>query len=340
MIPQEKSAAVTRGLREAFGVTSFEDIRSLKSGPSSVLVFRIVVRGSPFLLRIILRTDDPARHFANMRVAAEAGLAPRVWYTSIPDRISITGFVEAVPFPLTDALVRMPAALRALHALPPFAGVPNHINTSCMFLLNQGTALDGFLQRFQAANLVPKGESEELFARYAQVAAVYPHRGPDMVSSHNDLYKPDNILFDGDRVWLVDWEAAFLNDRYADLAAVANLLVADDAQERVYLEEYFGHPPDRYQLARLFLMRQVAHLFYAMAYLLKGASGEPVKPSGNAPGWSESQRRIWVGEVHLEDEQTAYGRAHWEQSLQNVRQARFDEAVRVVSEAGGPACQS
>ena len=44
------------------------------------------------------------------------------------------------------------------------------INTSCMFLINKGAAVDGFIQRFQAANILPKGESEELFARYAQVA--------------------------------------------------------------------------------------------------------------------------------------------------------------------------
>ena len=199
---------------------------------ASSLVFRIVVRGSPFLLKIIMRTDDPARHYTCMKAAAEAGLAPRVWYTSIEDRISITDFVEAVPFPVTDALVRMPATLRTLHALPPFPGVPNHINTSCMFLINKGPALDGFIRRFQAANILPKGESEELFARYAQMAAVYPRHDADMVSSHNDLFKPDNILFDGHRVWLVDWEAAFLNDRYADLAVVANLVVTNDAEEK------------------------------------------------------------------------------------------------------------
>ena len=34
-----------------------------------------------------------------------------------------------------------------------------------------------------------------------------------MVSSHVDL-KPDNMLFDGERVWLVDWQAGFANDRY------------------------------------------------------------------------------------------------------------------------------
>ena len=142
MIPQEKSASVTRGLREAFGVTEFDDIRRLTGGHTSSLVFRIVVRGSPFVLKIIMRTDDPTRHFTCMKATAEAGLAPHVWYTSIEDRISITDFVEAVPFPVTEALVRMPTALRTLHALPPFAGVENHLNTSCMFLMNKGPALD------------------------------------------------------------------------------------------------------------------------------------------------------------------------------------------------------
>ena len=71
MIPEEKSAAVNRGLQEAFGVTEFDDIRMLKNGMTSALVFRIVVRGTPYLLRIIMRTDSTTdRHFACMRAAA------------------------------------------------------------------------------------------------------------------------------------------------------------------------------------------------------------------------------------------------------------------------------
>src|SRR5258708_35101676 len=127
MIPQEKSAAVTRALHDAFGVTEIEDIRMMTKGNATSGVFRIVVRGSPFLLKIIMRTDDPTRHYTNMKAAAEAGLAPRVWYTSIEDKISISDFVEEAPFPVVDALVRLPAALRTLQALPPIAGAPNHI---------------------------------------------------------------------------------------------------------------------------------------------------------------------------------------------------------------------
>jgi aminoglycoside phosphotransferase (APT) family kinase protein len=331
MIPQENIAAVTRGLREAFGVAEFEGIRMIKDLASSK-VFHIIVRGSPFLLKISTRAGDPERHYACMKTAAEAGVAPHVWYTSAEDRVSIEDFVEARPFPASEALVRLPALLRTLHALPPFGRAP--FNTTCTFLINKGPALDEFLQKFQAANILPKTESEEFFTRYEEVAAVYPYDEVELVSSHNDLFKPDNILFDGQRVWLVDWEAAFLNDRYVDLAAVGNQVVTNDEEEIVYLREYFGAAPDQYQLARFHLMRQLAHLFYTMAFLFMGSSGQPVDWRGNLPEFTDYHRRIWAGEVDLTDKDVkiVYGRVHWERLLYNVRKARYKDALKVVSD--------
>lgn len=331
MIPQEKRAALTRGLNEAFGVTEFEDIRDLTERPGSNRAFRIVVRGSAYLLRINTRPGDMARHFTCMQTAADAGLAPRVRYTNIEDRISITDFVETVPLQARDALVQIPAALRTLHALPSFPEAP--FNTTCTFLLNNGTALDGFLQKFQASNILPENETKELLARYEQVAAVYSCLDSDMAPGHNDLFKPDNMLFDSNRLWLVDWEAAFQNDRYADLAVVANMIVTNEQEERVYLQEYFGEPPDEYQQARFYLMKQVAHMFYTMAFLTAGSSGKPIDWSEPVPAYSDFQRRFWAREVGLADNQakTVYGRVHWEQLSQNMRQARFYEALRIVS---------
>lgn len=331
MIPQEKSAAVTRALREAFGVAAFEDIRLLSDGLTS-LVFRIVVGGSPFLLRIIMRPIDPARHYTCMRAAAEAGLAPHVWYASIDDRICITDFLEAAPFPVAEALVRMPATLRTVHELPPFPAAPNHINTTPTFLLNRGPALESFIRKFQAANVLPQLETEQLLSWRARVAAVYPHLDPGMVSSHCDL-KPENIVFDGHRAWLVDWEAAFRNDRYSDLAVLANFVAGNDAEETVYLQEYFGQPPDEYQRARFFVMQQVVHMFYTMAYLWLGSSVKPVSLSDPVPEFTAFHRRLWAGGVDLadKDNKIVYGRVHWERLRQNMRQARFDDALRIVS---------
>lgn len=269
-----------------------------------------------------------------MKAAAEADLAPRVWYASVEDRLSITDFVDAKPFPVAEALIRIPNTLRTLHALPPFPAQADHLNTTCTFLLGNGAALDGFIQRIQTANVLPKAESQEFFARYSQVAAVYPHHDPDMVSSHNDLFKPENILFDGHRMWLVDWEAAFQNDRYADLAVAANLIVRNDAEEGIYLWQYFGEPPGEYQRARFFLMQQVAHMFYAMVFLLLGSSGKPIDWREDVPSFRDLHRSIWAGQVNLKDKETklAFGKVHWEQLLQNMRRARFDAALRIVSE--------
>ncbi|HKD07580.1 MAG TPA: phosphotransferase [Bryobacteraceae bacterium] len=325
MIPQDKIAAVTRGLNETFGVAAFDEIRDLTERPGSNRAFRIVVRGSAYLLRINTRAGDMARHFHCMQAAADAGLAPRVHYANAEDRVSITDFVVTAPLSAAEALRRVPAALRALHALPPFPVAP--FNTTCTFLLNKGPALDGFLQKFRDA---------DFFAQYARIAEAYSSLDPDPVPSHNDLFKPDNILFDGSRLWLVDWEAAFQNDRYADLAVAANMLVTNEAEEQIYLQEYFGAPPDSCQSARFYLMRQLAHMFYAMAFLGLSSANKPVDWNEPVPAYGDFQRRFWAREVGVADDHSkiVFGRVHWEQLRRNLRQPRFEEALRITLPAG------
>ena len=52
------------------------------------------------------------------------------------------------------------------------------------------------------------------------------------------------------------------------------------------------------------------------------------------PEFKAFNRRIWAGDVDLKDIDTkiAYGRVHWEQLVQNTRTARFQDALRIVSE--------
>src|SRR5215212_4339899 len=121
MIPKAKQPAVTRALQAAFGVNEYEDIHLLTGGLSTALAFKIVVRKNSYLLKI-LRTEiisDPAHEFACMQTAAEAGIAPQIWYANLEDRILITDFVEGKPFP-DDTALRIVPIIRQLHSLPGF----------------------------------------------------------------------------------------------------------------------------------------------------------------------------------------------------------------------------
>ncbi|HEY2823176.1 MAG TPA: phosphotransferase [Candidatus Acidoferrum sp.] len=323
MIPEEKKLAVERAFRAAFGVMEFEDIQMLTAGLSSALIFRIVLKGCPYLLRVITRTDamgDPTRLFACMKAGADAGLGPRIWYTSVEDRVSITDFVNAKPFPKAEALVRMPETIRRLHALPAFPRAVNYLD-----------AMNGLIGRFQAAKILPESETAEAFALYGRARDAYPRNESDMVSSHKDL-KPENVLFDGERVWLVDWEAGFLNDRYLDLAVVGTFIATNEKEEKALLHGYFGAGPTEYQLARFYLMRQILHMSYAAAFCMMRSAVTAADPDATVRGYREFHDGVWSSEISLagDEARLEYARVHLKQALEEMRAPRFEEALRIV----------
>jgi thiamine kinase-like enzyme len=110
---------------------------------------------------------------------------------SIEDRISITDYVEVRPFPVGEAKNQLPDILRHLHSLSPFPKGINSLDT-----VDIVDIVDGFIQKFRDAKILPESITEEMFQLYAQVANVYPrHDKQNLVSCHNDL-KPENILFE------------------------------------------------------------------------------------------------------------------------------------------------
>jgi hypothetical protein len=327
MIPDEKQPAVARALQAAFGVTQFEDSRLLTGGLSSAFALKIIVNKNPYLLKILRKEiiSDPANEFACMQAGAKAGIAPRIWYANVEDRVLITDYVEARPLP-AEMLPLIVPTLRTLHALPPFP------------MPRMGSYIDaasGFVRRFKAARLLPDSATEEVFRRFAEVEKVYPRDGSEFVSCHNDL-KPQNMRFDGDRLWLVDWESAFRNDRYVDLAIVANFFVENDAQEEDYLGAYFGEPAGDYRRARFFLMRQIAGMFYATLLLMEVArAGLPIDADLSTPGFRDYHRDLIADRIDMltPEAKLQYGLLHLREALRNLRTPRCAEAIARVGAA-------
>ncbi len=79
--------------------------------------------------------------------------------------------------------------------------------------------------------------------------------GPiELVFGHNDLMAA-NILDDGTRLWLIDWDYAGFNSPLFDLGGLASNNSLSPTQEEEMLGLYYGAPPDAALLQRYHAMK-------------------------------------------------------------------------------------
>lgn len=334
LVPQAKHAAVARAFQSAFQTSCIASIAILAGGRSSALVYKVEVEGASYVLRVIQEINalnDPVRQFACMRTAADVGVAPRVLYTDAEDAVSITEFIPALPIREMLAarevvLARLGEVLRTLQATPPFPELIPYMD-----------GVDQFITRFHESGILPEEATREHFRYYAAIQQAYPRHDPYRVSCHHDL-NPGNLLFDGTRLWIVDWESAFRNDRYADLANAANYLCRSDSDqdETILLTSYFGQSPDDYQRARFYLMRPVCYMFYAMAFLHRLADALPLgtqlDPSMETPSLREFHLQLMGAEDPLASQkgQLLYAKILLNQALHLMQAPRFAESLRLM----------
>ncbi len=259
--------AAQRAIASAFPGKNMESMEILAPGASGAQVFRLVVGGEAFVLRVDGPADvhrDPARQYACMKIAAAAGVAPVLIYADAVDAVSITRMVtpnaERPPLARDEWLAALVDGLRRLHAAPLFPARGEYLDS-------MATIVSGFAQ----SGLMNSGGLAPLLSLWANLLRAYP-RGCDPVSSHND-FNPSNVIFEGATPWIIDWEASGATDRFVDIAALANWFTADEAEVEQVLNLYFDGPPNPGQRARFVLMRQINRLFYGIM-LVNAAAAE------------------------------------------------------------------
>jgi thiamine kinase-like enzyme len=219
---------------------------------------RVRLGGEDLVLRVcdhgaeVLGIDRTTEEIAARRAAAE-GIAPAVvaFLSDVP--ALVTRWLPGGG--LTPEEVRSPSvlpqvaeALRRLHASPalpsPFA----------VFRLVER-------QRELAAAVPASYDRARALARRIEAVLTGSEHVP--VPCHNDLLTA-NFVRDGQRVCIVDWEYAGMNDRYFDLGnlSVNNGFGPDD--DRALLELYFEEPATERRFAALALMRVISDFREAM----------------------------------------------------------------------------
>lgn len=245
-------------------------ISRIGRGLSGAGVYRVESGGQVYVLKVAAETeplDAWRRRLAMQRLAAEAGLAPRVVHHDETRRAVVTehvtdrGFMARLGDPRTRgaAIDLLGQTLRRVHALP----------------LPEGAAGQDPRETFAPVWAGLADFPLPMFARAAidRVRAEPPPPSDrPLVFSHNDP-NPSNLVFDGERLLLLDWDAAGPNDPFFDLAAVALFLRLDDATAARLIAAHDAAPaaalPQRFRYSR----RLVAALCGTMAFQLARRAG-------------------------------------------------------------------
>ena len=295
-IPEDRRERARTALAAAFGrspVTSLEPITAGASASS----YRIELAGRSYLLRLESPKRDavrnPHRSYPCMRAAAAAGLTPAVHHADAGAGVVIADFVQEralADYPGgTAGVVRdlgsLVARLQEVPAFPPVFDYPSMIGHLFGQLLESGLFVPGLLDRHREG--------------FERIRSAYPWDATALVSSHNEL-NPSNLLFDGERLWLIDWETAFRNDPLVDVATLTMFHAATPELEGLLLRSWLGRAPDQVLLARLRLIRMMVRLFYGCAASLNAlGSTEAAVPATDFDAPTPAQFRDDVAQGRM-----------------------------------------
>ncbi len=202
--------------------------------------FVVEDRGRKLMVRIgednpvhgILRWHEQAASEA----AARAGISPGIVYAE-PGAL-VMEFIEGRTFDEPDIRANIPAIASLLRRAHREVGHAMQGATLAFwpFQVNRD-----YLGRLARENSHHAAKLPRLAKLNSELEAAL---GPvEIVFGHNDLL-PANIMDDGKRLWLIDWDYAGFNTPFFDLGGLASNASFSAAETDALLEAYFDRPAD------------------------------------------------------------------------------------------------
>jgi thiamine kinase-like enzyme len=196
--------------------------------------------------------------------AARVGVGPEVaLYLSVED-VLVTRYLEgralrAEEVAEPDILADLAESLKTLHRgrrlrvpFSPFRVAEDYHATA----------------EAHGARIDPRYDRAHALADEVEAALTGPDHAP--VPCHGDLM-PANLIYDDERVRIVDWEYAGMGDRFFDLGNLSANAGFDEGDDEWLLTAYFNEPPTARRFAAVRLMRLVSDFREAMWGVVQNA---------------------------------------------------------------------
>jgi len=237
-------------------------------------VFRVQAGGEAYCLRVPGKGTaayiDRSVEVVNARAAAAAGVGPELLHFG-DDGIMVTRF-------LTGCVTMTPETLRTTPGAPARVARTFRQLHQCgqvfAFRFELFAMIDRYLAHIDKLGAdLPEGYHETA-ACTRVVRGALAARPLPLAPCHCDPMC-ENLLDDGQRMWLIDWEYSGMNDPMWDLGDLSVEAGFGPEHDREMLEVYFDGPVRPADLGRMVIYKAMCDLLWTLWSLIQHANRNP-----------------------------------------------------------------
>lgn len=231
-----------QNIKQAIGLISEWQDKSISINPIYGGItnqnFKVIVDQQPYFVSIAEKKSellgvDLSNKYFNNKICDKLGLSPKLFHFLKSEGVFVSEFsplptLSVKSLQNADVQKRLIVTLQKLHNGPEFKGKFNIFDL-----------IEHYLKIAQQNKIkFPAGFDDCLIKANTIRNALKPYR-EEFVPCHNDLI-PGNILDDGQKIYLIDFDYSGQNDLYFELGNLCVEAKFNVLQSRELLKTYFG----------------------------------------------------------------------------------------------------
>jgi thiamine kinase-like enzyme len=296
-ISNEQKRRIELAVLNGLGASKWETVRLLHGGFSGASTYILSADDKTYVVKLD-DTDnskiDFDRYMKVLEIASKQSYSPTVYYADPRNGVILMDFIDGKPCNYSSE-----------ETVKAFAKFIKHIHSGPSFpkWLSIFEVLDHFYNtlddNYKNSDILMKN-METIHALKEELSDP-----EDVRSGHNDI-NPGNLLFDGDRLFLVDWVSASPQNFYFDLSCCAIFFYhANNELLELFLYSYFGRDLTNDEKHKFLLMRKFANIYFGIGFLSVSSRGNNNLPMLTSeeilllPSYSNFMKAVGCGQINL-----------------------------------------
>lgn len=315
-------------VKDALSISGDVTVQKLGGGSSDAQIFTVHSDSQKYVIRFLTHKSLKEREWeiSSLQIASKSDYGPHVYFADVDRGIIIMEFLPhqniSNELRRSDLLYELLAKfLKKIHNGPKFENIQDR---------NVFDVINKIIQELKnkCDKAIPLSKIENIIKIIHQTLASHLEVAP----CHNDL-NLNNLIFLGNEFKAIDYEYASQENPYFDIATIAIFYCVKPAYENILLSTYLERQPSAKEMAKLYLMKQVAFIVYGLT-ILQMTPELYQYAELKVPSYIEFLKEWSEEKINLENPETKlkFAKVMINNVIANSESQKFSDALNVLTQ--------